>query len=112
MQPFVPNPYQGEFQVIFDAKAGGLYVLQGRKKQGQVCLDKPKFMSLEDFVKNTSENGLIVSPHAQLLRSRIGLDIKTADYSHQYIISFINEKYQKGQYISPLAFNAVYLRNP
>lgn len=117
LKSFIP-PTDGLFFSLFDAKSGGIYLLEGIKNhQSVIYKTKPLLIPIEEASRYLSKTHSIASPHVETLKERLLSLIDSEKWfdafpniSHLAKISFY--KYTNKNFTLSDKLQLLYLRGP
>ena len=127
LEAYIPKK-NGTFAAIFDAKAGGFYVLFGKRENhddennGNITyLEKAQKISLDKFSNLLNEIDYIISPHIEIIKKRLfsltNINKKNFEekfeenensFNANHLIKLVNEKFSNHKF-SKIPVNLQYL---
>jgi tRNA threonylcarbamoyl adenosine modification protein YeaZ len=108
---YVPEN-EGHFISIFDAKSGGVYVLEGEKTREKVVYAKePLLISIEEAQKKFQKVSSIVTPHKDLLKKRFAnIEFTDSFLDERRVSEEVFSHYERGDYYDAFSLPLIYLK--
>jgi len=102
---------EGKFMTLFDARIGGVYMIEGKKSGNKIeWISSAELCSLDHLEKRVEGADSIISPHTETLQKRVEIAIFPAEPQS---ILFAHEalgNYRRNPSSDPSQTNILYLR--